>query len=119
MAFFDGWKDRATDVVQVAGKKVEEAYGATKIKLQIADKQGELRTLYRELGEIVYENAKKNDPDTDAVEDKIAEIEIALEGIAALKGEERELKNQVECPECGEGVDKEANFCPKCGYGMK
>ncbi len=119
MAFFDELRDRATDMAQITGKKVEEVYGATKIKIKIADKQSALRNLYRELGEITYENAKKDEPDLDAVEDKVAEIDLALEIIEALKADERKLKNTIECPECGEDVNSDANFCPKCGYGIK
>lgn len=118
MALFDELRDRASGVFQVAGKKAEEAYGATKIKVQIADKQSALRTLYRELGEIVYENAKKEEPDGALLEDKIAEIDIALDAIEELKASERALKNTVVCQECGEEVDKNANFCPKCGTSM-
>lgn len=119
MAFFDELKERAVDMAQVTGKKVEEVYGATKIKIQIADKQSAVRTLYRELGEIVYENAKKDEPDLEAVEDKVAEIDLALEAIEALKAEERKIKNAVKCPECGNDVDNDANFCPVCGFEMK
>lgn len=118
MAFFDELKERAADMAQVTGKKVEEVYGATRIKLQIADKQSAVRTLYRELGEIVYENAKKDEPDLTALEDKIAEIDFALDAIEELKANERKLRNTVVCPECGGEVDAEANFCSKCGNGM-
>ena len=97
---------------------MEEVYGATKVKLQIADKQSAVRTLYRELGEIVYENSKKDEPDFDAVEDKIAEIDLAFDAIEELKASERKIKNTVKCPACGEDVDKEANFCSKCGCEM-
>ena len=119
MALFDELRERAADVAQATGKKVEEVYGATRIKLQIADKQSAVRTLYRELGEIVYENAKKEEPDMDALEDKIAEIDLALDAIEELKASERKLKNTVACPACGKDVDAEANFCPECGSGMK
>lgn len=118
MAFLDELKERAADVAQVTGKKVEEVYGVTRIKLQIADKQSAVRTLYRELGEIVYENSKKEETDIEAVEDKIAEIDLALEAIEELKASERKLKKTVACPECNADVDEGANFCPKCGSNM-
>lgn len=118
MTLFEELKDRAADMAQVAGKKVEEAYGATKIKLQIADKQAALRTLYRELGEIVYENSKKDDPEIEKVEDKIAEIDLAIEAVNALKAGERKNKNVVMCANCNADVDAEAKFCPNCGNEM-
>ncbi len=119
MALFDELKERATDVVQVAGKKVEEAYGATKIKLVIADKQSQLRTLYKELGEIVYENSKSDAADLEKVEDKISEIDIVLEAVEELKSQERSMKKMVACPSCGKDVAEDANFCSECGCEMK
>ncbi|MBQ8003143.1 MAG: zinc ribbon domain-containing protein [Clostridia bacterium] len=118
MALFDELKDRASDVVQVAGKKVEDAYSATKLKIQIADKQSAVRTLYRELGELVYENSKKAEPEIEAVEDKIAEIDLVLEGINELKDQERGMKKLVLCPACSSEVDEKAKFCPQCGSEM-
>ncbi len=118
MALFDELKERATDMYQVAGKKVEDVYGATKLKVQIADKQSALRTLYRELGELVYENSKKDEPEVNSVEDKIAEIDLLFDAIENLKSQERGLKKLVTCTNCGEEVDEKANFCPKCGNEM-
>ncbi|MBR5535892.1 MAG: zinc ribbon domain-containing protein [Clostridia bacterium] len=118
MAFLDELREKATDVFQIAGKKANETYSVTKIKVLIADKQSALRILYRELGEIVYENAKKEESDMEAVEDKVAEIDLVLEGIEELKKQERMMKNQTLCPECGAAVDEKAKFCPECGSEM-
>ncbi len=119
MGLFDDLKDRAGDAVQIAGKKVGEAYGATKLKVQIADKQSQVRALYRELGELVYENSKKDDPDITLVEDKIAEIDLALESVADLKNQERTMKSMVMCINCNADVDSDAKFCPQCGNSME
>lgn len=119
MAFLDELKDRAADVAQVTGKKVGEAYTVTKLKVQIADKLAGVRTLYRELGEIVYENSKQENADTAKAEDKIAEIDLALDVIEELKSKERELRSIVVCPTCNENVDSESNFCPNCGNEME
>lgn len=118
MALFDEIKDRAVDAVQIAGKKVEEAYGGTKLKVQIADKQSQVRNLYRQLGQVVYENSKKDEPELEAVEDKIAEIDLVLEAIEELKKQERKAKKLVVCPSCSADVDENSNFCPVCGNEM-
>ncbi len=36
----------------------------------------------------------------------------------ALKKEVEELK-KVECPHCGAHVEKEVDFCPKCGTKLR
>lgn len=117
MAFLDELKDMATDVAQVAGKKVNEAYSATKLKMELAEKQGALRNLYKELGEIVYNNIKQGDEEDAAgdIEGKIMEIDYALEEIARIKEEYGEVKNLRVCSSCGKSVSADFNFCPECG----
>ncbi len=115
MAFVDDLKDRATDVYQVAGKMVGEVYSITKLKVTIAEKKSVLRALYKELGEICYKNLKGEEEDLEAAEDKAAEITLVLEDIAELENKCKEMKNMIQCPSCGNYIDKDANFCPKCG----
>ena len=106
MAFIDEIKEKAGDVCQIAGKKVGEAYSLTKVKMAIVDKRSGLRTLYKELGEITYQGYKNGAEDINAIEDKVAEIDLALEGIEELK---------VMCPACHAEIEADSNFCPKCG----
>ena len=115
MAFVDDLKDKATDVAQVAGKKMGEVYSITKLKVSIAEKKRVLRALYRELGEIAYENYKTDNDDMDEFSDKAAEISLVIEDIAELENKCKEFKNMVLCTSCNTYVDKNANFCPKCG----
>lgn len=119
MAFIDELKDRAGDVYQIAGKKMGEAVNLTKVKMAITDKQGTLRSLYKELGEIVYRNYKNEVEDPEAIEDKIAEIDIAAESIEELKKEYRKIKNIIICPSCNAEIEADVNYCPKCGEGIQ
>ncbi len=115
MAFLDDFKFMATDAAQLASKKVNEVYGIAKIKMEIGEKQSNLRNLYKELGEIVYKNIKEQTEDADAVEDKIMEIDYVVEDIANLKKQYREVKKVIICPSCNAEIEESANFCPKCG----
>lgn len=115
MAFIDEFKEKAGDVYQVAGKKVGDAYSMTKLQLALVDKKGTIRTLYKELGEITYKGYKNGVEDMEALEDKIAEIDLALEGIEELKKEYRRIKNKMVCPACNAEIDADVNFCPRCG----
>ncbi len=115
MAFIDEIKEKAGDVCQIAGKKVGEAYSLTKVKMAIVDKRSGLRTLYKELGEITYQGYKNGAEDINAIEDKVAEIDLALEGIEELKVEYRKIRNIIMCPACHAEIEADSNFCPKCG----
>lgn len=115
MALMDDIRERANSVVSIAGKKANEAYGATKTKMLIAEKKNYLRTLYKELGEITYRGYKDSEQDMNAIEDKIAEIDIAAEALEDLKKELRKIKNIIICPSCRAEIEADVNFCPRCG----
>lgn len=115
MAFIDELKDRANDVAQVASRKVGEAVGITKVKMALAEKQSTLRALYKELGEMVYVNFKRDIEDNEALEDKFAEIDLVIDSIDELKNELKQIKNMKTCPHCGSDIEEDANYCSKCG----
>lgn len=119
MDIMDEIKDKANDVASVTSKKVAEIYANTKLKLNISERKGQLRNLYRELGEIVYKLSNGNDSVTqNDVEDKIAEINLTLEILDELMEGERQLKKMKLCPYCGEDVQEKSNYCPNCGNEM-
>ena len=115
MAFFDDLKDRASDAAVVAGKAMSDVYEATKIRMAIAEKKGVLKTLHKELGEIVYKAYKSGDASSEAVEDKVSEIDAIAEEIAALKDQQLKIKKVKICAGCGSQIPTDCNFCPKCG----
>lgn len=115
MTFFDDLKDKASDAAVVAGKAMSEVYEATKLKMAISEKKGVLKTLYKEVGEIVYTSYKKGETAADDVEDKLSEIDAVVEEIEALKEQQRKIKKVKVCPGCGSQIPTDCNFCPKCG----
>lgn len=115
MGLFDELKDRANDVKQVASKAVGDVYSATRVKMSLVEKESAVRTLYRELGEIVYKNAKEGNSGETEIEDKIAEIDLALEQADELKQKYRDIKNVAMCPSCNGEMDASVKFCPNCG----
>lgn len=119
MDFIDELKDKATDVANVTGKKVAQIYSEAKLKIAVSDKKSNIRKLYRELGQIVYEAAKGNvsEEDNTSVDELIAKIDDAIHDLEELSLNEKMLKNMKVCPYCGEGMDKNANFCSNCGKG--
>ena len=110
-------RDRAGDVASATTKKLAEIYSTAKIKFAIGEKRSELRTLYRELGKMVYDSSKSEIEDStkNDIEDKIAEIDIVKEIIAELREQEQNAKNRSICPYCDEHVQESANYCPNCG----
>ena len=114
---FEELRDRAGDVASATSKKVAEIYATAKIKFAIGEKRSELRTLYRELGKLVYDSSKGEADENvnNDIEDKIAEIDIVKEVISELLEQEESAKNTKICPYCDERVPESAKFCPNCG----
>lgn len=119
MDFVDEIKDKASDVANVTGQKVAEIYSAARLKIAISERKNQLRTLYRELGEMVYEATKgENEENSNAIEDKIAEISLAREVLEELKASDRQMRKLKVCPNCNEKMDEKSRFCPNCGNEM-
>lgn len=115
MAFFDELKDKASDAAVVAGKAVSDVYEATKLKMAIAEKKGTVKAIFKEVGEMVYNNYKNGDVGQDEIEDKMTEIDSIMEEIAALKERQMKIKKLRACSNCGSKIPDDCNFCPKCG----
>ncbi|MGM9551652.1 MAG: hypothetical protein ACI3XA_05295 [Clostridia bacterium] len=116
MAFLDELKDMATDAAQVASKKVNDVYAVTKVKMDISENKSKIRALYRELGEMVYKASKGEvEEDSNAIEDKIAEISLVMDALEELNEAERHIKKVKVCPTCKEQIDEKSAYCPRCG----
>ena len=101
--------------------KVEEAVKNTvdncKLEVKITEKEREIKTLTKEIGEIVVAEIEGGTVLSAAVMEKYEAIRVAKEEIEALEGEKK--TNKVICPGCGEKVSVEMNFCGKCGAAVK
>lgn len=119
MDFMDDLKDRATDVASITSKKVAEIYASTKLKLTISERKTQIRSLYCELGEMVYKTARgEGDDEKDNIEDKIAEISLAMEVLEEMQKSDMKAKNLKLCPYCNEKIEEKSKFCSNCGQEM-
>ena len=95
--------------------KSNEFVEITKLKFSIADIEGDIAKLMREIGETVYEAYKDNKEPDEAINEKCAEIAEKYANIAEMRAKLNELKNITICPKCGAPMDKDSLFCAKCG----
>ena len=91
------------------GKKTSEATSKiakeTKLKMKINENKGKIKELYEEIGKKVYEKHVRECAKLDGL---CKEIEEARKEILTL--------NQKKvCSKCYAEIEKEAQFCPKCG----
>lgn len=109
MAFFDALASKSKDVAEKAKKLAEVA----NLNSQISSKESEIKNVYREMGQVIYEN-KETWKDVDLSE-KIGKIEGLEAEIGALKAEILIVKGVKICTQCGGEIESDVAFCPKCG----
>ena len=112
MAFFD----KLGNTISAAGKdginKAREWKDTAKISVDIKEREGAIQKMYRELGKAYYRDHKDDEaPDYE----QIAAIKAAFEEIGELKANKDEIRGIRRCPECGQIMSREANFCSNCG----
>jgi len=116
MDFFSKVGNTISSKSKDVAKKAKEIAEVTNISSQIASKENSIRTLYTEIGKIVYGNYKEDKQEE--VIDKFTAIDTYLDEIAALQVQMKAIKGIQVCPGCGSEVDIASDFCPKCGAKM-
>jgi len=118
----DFWSEFSKTITTAADQTVKGAEKLTdmaKIKYRIAGLNSKLDEVYRTLGKLRVAEAEG---ETVGEEAYAPLIESATELKAQLAMQEEalhKLRGDVNCPQCGNRVKRDANFCPKCGESMK
>lgn len=111
--FLDKFKKGVSD----AGNMAKTLVDINKIKIQISQKDKEIETCYKSIGETVF-NAFSDGSFANIEElvlDKCNEVIEKLEQKKQLNQRIEELSNEKECV-CGKTVPIDTKFCPHCGY---
>ncbi|MFV0467234.1 MAG: zinc ribbon domain-containing protein [Lachnospiraceae bacterium] len=94
-------------------KKAKDVSGVAKLKLDLIDKQDQVKSLYQELGKNYYDNHKDDESQDQFYQfDQIRDINKQINEI-----NERilDLRKVRKCPKCGNEVQATAEFCSFCG----
>ena len=109
MGFSEDFTDVASKVLSDVSDKAKELGNNSKLSVDKKKASMELSKMYLELGRRYYEENKDSaDEDIEAITIKRAEIKKLNDQIIKNKGGKP-------CPSCGKIVEKDADFCPKCG----
>ena len=96
MEFFDKVKKVAAEVAVASGKQGKKLYDVTKIKLEIAEKQNNVKALYKEIGFDAYKAYKANTDVVEYIKEKLMAIDAIEEEIAVLRKKADDIKNTQE-----------------------
>lgn len=116
MEFFTKLGKKASETYQITKEKATTLSEELKLKGKISDAKEKIDDLYKEIGNIVYEEIKANqDVSRDIITqkcDKISELKAQIE---KYEKEILTLKKIKKCENCGADLEIDAEFCSKCG----
>ena len=115
MEFFNKLGKKASETYQVTKEKTVKFSNEVKLKGKIGDAKANINKVYKEIGELVYEQYKNNTDKKEDIELKCQVISNLYDEISKLETEILALNETKKCVGCGEEIDSKAGFCPKCG----
>ena len=116
MDFFNKAKEKIAKTSGDVAKKAKDLAEVSKLNGQINANESNIKALFTEIGQYVFENLRDDAPAE--IAEKMSAIDKAREEIASWKNEVMKLKGIQKCPQCGGEVDKDVAFCPSCGAKM-
>ena len=113
MDFFDKISDAAIAIGKEVSDKAKDMGGYAKLQYEIRTREGYLDELYRDLGKKYYKE-HKDDEGAD-----FAEIDGLNKELEEMREELMIRKGANKCPQCGNYVEIDADYCSKCGKQLK
>lgn len=117
MEFFDKLGKKASEAYKVTADKTGKLAKEAKLRMKISDLKSQINTIYKEIGETVYQkHAREGEYDiTKEIEEKCTKIDVLSDEIESNLKQCLELKDKRQCPSCFAEIEKDVKFCPKCG----
>ena len=118
MGIFDDVITNAKSAAQTVGKVAGQFVDMSKLRLNLAELNGEINKRYQELGQFIYEAKKAGAADEIELAEKIAVLDELYAQFAAVSEQLAALQNKITCPSCGKRLDMGAMFCSHCGMKL-
>lgn len=116
MDFFNKLGKKASETYQATKEKASNISDELKLRGKISEEKEKIEKLYKEIGEIVYNEIKDGkDASRDTIVPKCDEISKVKDQISKLEAEILAVKKIKKCTSCGTELDINAEFCSKCG----
>ncbi|NMB30922.1 MAG: zinc ribbon domain-containing protein, partial [Clostridiales bacterium] len=118
MSFLDGVFSKAKDVTKAAGKKTDNLVKISKLKMQCATINSNIRSTYEKLGNIVYDMIKSDNENQTVLLGVVSEIDDLYKQLERTTKKLEKLKKIYSCPRCDEKNKSTAVYCSKCGQRL-
>lgn len=117
MEIFEKIGDAATKTYKFTAEKTSKIAKETKIKMQINEYKSNIKDIYVEIGENVYETFIRNEEiNEEGLKDRCKEIQEISDKIVECKNEILKLNEKRQCKNCYAEIEISANYCPNCGF---
>ncbi|MCL2187470.1 MAG: zinc ribbon domain-containing protein [Defluviitaleaceae bacterium] len=107
------------NITKNASKTTGDLIKSAKLNMALGNEQAALKNLYTEIGKKVHEIYQYGGSLGKFFDDKYLELENTERKIAEIKEEISIIKGVRECIKCGKAVERNAEFCPKCGIRLE
>ncbi len=112
---FDEIFDTVRELASKAGKKTTELVDLSKVRLEIASINSDIKRGFEKLGSLTYSAYNKDCDNSELVKHCVAEIDALYQRLEECKGKIDAAKKVVRCPECGTANNIIATYCYVCG----
>lgn len=112
---FNGIKKGFTKAAIKTKETSETVVEVAKLKYKLAEVKTDIEESYKKIGKLVY-NAEEDADISEEIAGICAEISDMTEKKNDMQDNLNNLLNKKQCPACEMKLDKEFEFCPKCGY---
>lgn len=115
MSFLDDVFSKAKDVTKAAGKKTDNLVKISKLKMQCATINNNIRSTYEKLGNTVYDMIKSDSENQTVLLGVVSEIDDLYKQLERTTKKLEKLRKIYSCPRCDEKNKATAVYCAKCG----
>lgn len=112
MDILDKISDTIVSVSKDATQRAKDLSDIARIRMDIRSKREYINKQYQEIGKAYY--GKHKDDESPKYE-QVVLIHEAEEVIDELREQLSQLKGTQRCPQCGQEMDLDADYCSKCG----
>ena len=116
MEIFEKIGDAASKTYKYTAEKTSKFAKETKKKMEINDYKRNIKEIYIEIGETVYEKYETDQElNLEELLEKCERIQELSDKIVGCKDEILTLKERKQCKNCYEEIELSAKYCPNCG----
>ena len=118
MSFFENLSETLAAKGKEAAETAKKMAEIANIKGQISAINTEIKKNYSKIGEAYY-NIHKDSELTCEFEEYVQSVRDAEKAVKELEKRISTLKGTIKCEGCGNEIDVQSTFCPKCGIKVE